>query len=182
MKASQEIALGECNVSFTLADFCRERANFLSPTKNRLVWGRSRLGIQPLFGDEPVFSPKKTAGRVRLGSCHWGQQPNVYFHIEAFSWRRFMQSCIKSGRFYEMKKYYLEAWSCQRCFLDIVEACVQILKKYEGLFTKERQEPSGHADAFTLSHWHVCLFTVPEARNITASFHVVVQRALHHLN
>ena len=26
-----------------------------------------RLGIQPLFGDEPTFSPRKTAGRVRSG-------------------------------------------------------------------------------------------------------------------
>ena len=25
-----------------------------------------RLGIQPLFGDEPMFSPQKTAGHVRL--------------------------------------------------------------------------------------------------------------------
>ena len=69
-------------------------------------------------------------------------------------WRRFMQSCIKSGRFYAMKKHCLEAWSCQGCFLDIVEACVQILNKYERLFTKECQEPSGHADAFTLT----CMF------------------------
>ena len=32
-----------------------------------------------------------------------------------------------------------------------MEACVQILNKYERFFTKERQEPSGHADAFTLT-------------------------------
>ena len=69
-------------------------------------------------------------------------------------WRRFMQSCIKSGRFYAMEKHCLKAWSCQGCFLDIVETCVQILNKYERLFTEERQEPSGHADAFTLT----CMF------------------------
>ena len=40
-------------------------------------WFRSRLGVQPLFGGEAMFSPRKTAGRVRLGSCHWRQQPNV---------------------------------------------------------------------------------------------------------
>ena len=121
-----------------------------------------RLGIQPLFGDEAVFSPRKTAGRVRLGSCHWRQQPNVkkvmlnmrIIFSHRGVWRRFMQSCIKSGRFYAVKKHCLEAWSCQGCFLDIVEACVQILNKYERLFTKERQEPSGHADAFTLT----CMF------------------------
>ena len=61
-----------------------------------------------------------------------------------------------------------------------MEACVQILNKYERLFTKERQEPSGHADAFTLSHSHACLLTV-EVRIITASFHVVVQRAEHYI-
>ena len=35
-----------------------------------------------------------------------------------------------------------------------MEACVQILNKYGRLFTKERQAPSGHADAFTLT----CMF------------------------
>ena len=40
-----------------------------------------RLGIQPLFGDEPMFSPRKTAGHVRLGSCHWRQQPNLNMRI-----------------------------------------------------------------------------------------------------
>ena len=42
-----------------------------------------------------------------------------------------------------------------RVFLDIVEACVQILNKYERLFSIERQEPSGHADAFTLTFMFV---------------------------
>ena len=42
-----------------------------------------------------------------------------------------------------------------RVFLDIVEACVQILNKYERLFSKERQEPFGHADAFTLTYMFV---------------------------
>ena len=34
---------------------------------NGRIIGFPRLGIQPLFGDEPTFSPRKTAGRVRLG-------------------------------------------------------------------------------------------------------------------
>ena len=38
-----------------------------------------------------------------------------------------------------------------------MEACVQILNKYERFFTKERQEPSGYADAFTLTCMFVCL-------------------------
>ena len=95
----------------------------------------------------------------RPSSCHWRQQPNVkksdFKYVHTFSHqgvgRRFMQSCIKSGKFDAMKKHCLEVWSCQGCFLDIVEACVQILNKYERLFTKE---PSGHADAFTLT----CMF------------------------
>ena len=42
-----------------------------------------------------------------------------------------------------------------RVFLDIVEAWVQILNKYGRLFSKERQEPSGHADAFKLTYTFV---------------------------
>ena len=32
--------------------------------QHRSSWRTSRLGIQPLFGDEPTFSPRKTAGRA----------------------------------------------------------------------------------------------------------------------
>ena len=39
-------------------NWCRFRAQIVAV---------SRLGIQSLFGDEPTFSPRKTAGRVRLG-------------------------------------------------------------------------------------------------------------------
>ena len=31
---------------------------------------KSRLSIRPLFEDESMISPQKTAGRMRLGSCH----------------------------------------------------------------------------------------------------------------
>ena len=45
------------------------------PLNKERITTFTRLGIQPLFGDEPVFSPpppppRKTAGRVRLGSYH----------------------------------------------------------------------------------------------------------------
>ena len=38
----------------------------LPPQLNCPCCVSARLGMQPLFGDEPTFSPRKTAGRVRL--------------------------------------------------------------------------------------------------------------------
>ena len=104
-------------------------------------WARE-VGLLSLTSQPNV---KKSDVKMRIIFSHRGV------------WPRLMQSCIRSGRFYAVKKHCLEAWSCQGCFLDIVKACVQILNKYERLFTKERQGPSGHADAVTLRCMFVCL-------------------------
>ena len=136
-----------------------------------------RLGIQPLFGDEPVFSPRKTAGRVRLGSCHWRQQPKVYFHIEAFDG----DSCSRASNladFMQLRNIVSKP--------DLVMGVFWILWKLVFKSWKNMKDCSPKSAMCrlatrTASHGHACLFTV-EASNITASFHVVVQRAEHHLN
>ena len=139
------------------------------------TWGR--LGIQPLFGDEPVFSPRKTAGRVRLGSCHWRQQPNVYFYIEAFDG----DSCSRASNLADFMQ-----WRNIVSKSDLIKGVFWILwklvfKSWTNMKDCSPKSAKSRLATRTPSHWHACLFTV-EARNITASFHVVLQRADHHLN
>ena len=120
---------------------------------NTLFTFHTRLGIQPhCSGMSPCSPPER-----RLGAWGWALVTDVSSQMYIFTSRRLtaihavvhqIRQILCNG------KHCLEAWSCQGCFLDIVETCVQILNKYERLFTEERQEPSGHADAFTLT----CMF------------------------
>ena len=144
------------------------------------LWrANARLGIQPLFGDEPVFSPRKTAGRVRLGSCHWRQQPNVYFHIEAFD----SDLCSRASNLADFMQ-----WRNIVSKPDLVKGVFWILwklvfKSWTNMKDFSPKSAKSRLATRTPSHWvidmHVCLLFT---RNITASFPVVVQRAEHHLN
>ena len=124
-----------------------------------------RLGIQPLFGDEPVFFPRRTSGRVRLGSCHWRQQPDfkkvmlnmrIYFHI----WQIWCNEETLSGNLI-----------LSRVFSGYYGSLCSNLEQVWKIV---------HQRAPRTVCIIACLFTTVEARNITASFHVVVQRAGHY--
>ena len=94
----------------------------------------------------------------RLGAWGWALVTDISSQMYIFTSRRFDgDSCSRASNladFMQWRNIVSKPDLCQGCSLDIVEACVQILNKYERLFTKERQEPSGHADAFTLT----CMF------------------------
>ena len=46
------------------------RHGFFLPCQNISSFMVGSVSSPALFGDEAVFSPRRTAGRARLGSCH----------------------------------------------------------------------------------------------------------------